>query len=85
MEEDKSGNIDMSESAVDKKRKSRELGYLNTQNILADQGNLMAPAPVDVKMTMFEIIQERKLAKLQQLNNLDSLKIPCSVGSLYPN
>jgi hypothetical protein len=39
MEEDKSVNIDMSESAVEKKRKSRELGYLNTQNILSNQDN----------------------------------------------
>lgn len=36
-------------------------------------------------MSLFEIIAQRKLAKINQANNMDSLKIPTSVANQFPN
>ena len=36
-------------------------------------------------MSLLEIIAQRKLAKINQSNNMDSLRIPASVAGQFPN
>lgn len=64
------------------KRRSREMAGLNPQNILEESIKVeeKKKTPAEVKMSLLEIIEQRKLAKINQANNMDSLKIPAAVA-----